>query len=102
MDHNFKHLVFDEPKVLVKFITKSYIVEVFDLFNNVGGCLGMFLGMSLFSILVTIQKAIDKCCTKRRPNEGSNGTNAVRPVEIDLQNMLPKHGISDAPPALRF
>ena len=102
MDHNFKHLVFDEPKVLVKFITKSYIVEVFDLVNNVGGGLGMFLGMSLVSILVTIQKAIDKSCAKRRLNERSNGTNTVRPVEIDLPDMLPTRGTGDAPTRLRF
>ena len=102
MDHNFKHLVFDEPKVLVKFITKSYKVEVFDLVNSVGGSLGMFLGMSLLSILVTIQKAIDRSCTKRRPNEERSGTESVRLVEIDLSNILPTHGASEAPPAPRF
>ena len=78
------------------------MVEGFDLLNAVGGGLGMFLGMSLFSILVGVQKSIDRKCKERRHHQGIIGINTVKPVDIDLPNMDPSLRKNDAPPVFRF
>ena len=44
---------------LVTFNTKSYKVDFNDLGNAIGGGLGLYLGLSLLSVLTTIKSFVD-------------------------------------------